>query len=56
MVQKIKNPAKAAEVKAQMQRLDQQLAADAQQQKRNELASRLKVRCCCTRILPFVAG
>lgn len=43
MVQKLKNPAKVAEVKAQVQRLDQQLAADAQQQKRNELAARLKV-------------
>ena len=44
MVQKVKNPAKVADLKAQVQRLDQQLAIDAQQQKRNELASRLKVR------------
>ena len=44
MLQKLKNPEKVAEVKAQVQRLDQQLAADAQQQKRNEFTARLKVR------------
>ena len=44
LAQKTKNPARIAEIKEQVQRLDQQLAADAQQQKRNELAARLKVR------------
>ena len=41
--QKVKDPEKAAELRAQLQRLDQQLAADRAAQRRSQLVSGIKV-------------
>ena len=41
--QKVKDPGKAAELRAHLQRLDQQLAADAAAQRRAQLVSGIKV-------------
>ena len=42
--QKVKDPEKAAELRAHLQRLDQQLAADAATQRRAQLVSSIKVK------------
>ena len=44
MLQKVKDPEKAAELRGQLQRLDQQLAADRVVQRKAQLVSGIKVR------------
>ena len=49
-MQKVRNPDKASELKGQLERLEQQMAADAQQQRKDQLAARLKVWASGTRV------
>ncbi len=46
--QKVKDPEKAAELRAQLQRVDQQLTADRAAQRKAQLVSGIKVRSSAT--------
>jgi len=48
MPQKVKDPEKAVELRGQLQRLDQQLAADRAAQRKAQLVSGIRVRACET--------